>query len=318
MRISIKGAVYWQFMFIIKEAVMKRNYFKVIVIIAILCMLIAVCTGCTKNVEDMEYAFSWNASEGETYDFNGKYTGIISYNVPNGQGVYEAGKEDEAGYFCYEGEWAEGVPNGEGTLYRVNEGGEEYTYKGNFKEGMFDGHGELIYDDDSYWKNIGNFSKGVFKPTLAELVAMHGTAEDSCEYTLSDSYVKFLNSNEDLFTSKNRKDNKSKIKKAGSFNAKEFQKDPSEFEPEIVKVPNLNVIQIKSYAGDYEKKETYAILTDSYYEDYYFIYYNGKANGILEDDVVDLYFLPVGYSTYETVSGADNYAIAGQAALIEK
>lgn len=294
---------------------MKRKRLKAIGIIAILCVLVSVCTGCTKEVEDMDYEFSWESMADEVYDFDGKYTGTISDKVPNGQGKYEAGEKDKAGYFYYEGEWLDGVPSGEGTLHRVNNSGEKYTYTGNFKNGMFDGYGEWIWDIAGYWKKIGNFSEGVFKPSLAELVAMHGTAEDSCEYKLADSYVKFLNENEELFTAKDREVNKAIIKKAGSFDVKEFKKDSLGFAPEIVKVSDLIVIQIKSYYGYYEEKETELLLAD--YEDYYKIYYSGNAEGIVEGDVVDLYFLPVGYSTYETVSKTSNYAISGQAALIE-
>lgn len=297
---------------------MKRNVIKATVIIALIGMIIPICTGCTKNVTDMEYSFIWEPSGYESYELDGKYSGTVSDNMPNGEGTYEAGEKNEDGYFYYEGEWVNGKPEGSGTLDRVNDSGDKYSYKGEFLNGMFDGHGEMLYDDDSEYKYIGNFSEGEFKPSLAELVAMHGTEKDSCEYTLSDSYIEFLNENEDLFTVKDRKDNKAKIKDAGSFNVKEFEKDPSEFEPKIVKVPGLQVVQIKSYDGYYEKKESFLLLSDSYYENYYYIHYNGSAKGILEDNIVDLYFLPVGYSTYETVSGTDNYAISGQAALIEK
>lgn len=269
------------------------------------------------KVTDMEYKFDWEGTD-KTYKFDGKYSGTVLNGIPNGNGTYEAGKKNKDGYFCYEGKWSNGKPEGDGTLNRVNDYGEKYTYKGGFRNGLFDGHGEQIYDKDSYYKVIGNFHEGEFKPSLVELVTVHGTKKDDCEYTLSDTETEFLNKNEKMFTVKDRKEKKAEIKKAKNFNAKEFKKDPSEFKPKIVKASNLNVVQIQSYAGYYEKKESFLILADSDYDNYYYVYYNGDAKGILENNNVDMYFLPIDYSTYKTIADTENYAIVGQAALLEK
>ena len=40
--------------------------------------------------------------------------------------------------------------------------------------------------------------------------------------------------------------------------------------------------------------------------------------GVVEDSVVDIYFLPVAYTTYKTIDETQNYAVCGQAPLIEK
>lgn len=266
---------------------------------------------------NLEYHIDWTFSD-EIYPLDGVYSGDISNDLPNGVGTYLSGTEGEAEYFYYDGEWKNGLPDGEGKLERVNKEGDPYIYTGGFANGVFNGHGKKEYIGDTSFKAEGNYVDGEFAPTIVEYVRSNGTISDSCEYTLTSEQEQFLTEHESMFAESTREDYEDDIiDLAEEFSYNDYSKNPGDFEPTVVVAEDLNVIQIQVMDGSYEEKETFMILANSSYEKIYYLFYSGTEEDAVVGDKVDVYFLPLGYTTYKTIDDTDNWAVVGQVALVE-
>ena len=116
------------------------------------------------KVENME----WEA---------GHYTGEVSGGVPHGKGTMtypDKGPDNEFGWATCEGEWKEGMQNGQGTLL-YQDG--TASYVGQWKDGMFDGPGKFIdqfnihdgiYKEDRFWEGTETDKDGNVTATYSE------------------------------------------------------------------------------------------------------------------------------------------------------
>ena len=270
------------------------------------------------TLTNYDYHFKWVPGKDEKYEFDGKFSGKLKKEKFNGKGIYVSGKEGEKGYFSYTGQWKNGVPDGKGNLQRVNEEGEEYTYDGQWKNGMENGEGIKTYTNKEYPVYAGTYTNGAYTPDLVQWVEMQGSVKDDLEYKVSEPIKKYLKNKEKFFSEKTRKQNKKIIKKAKEFKYKSYAKEPGAFTPKIVKASKLHVVSIGTVDSTYENKNTWVLLADSNYSKYYYVNYSGRVPGVVEESVVDIYFLPVAYTTYKTIDETQNYTVCGQAALIEK
>jgi antitoxin component YwqK of YwqJK toxin-antitoxin module len=94
-------------------------------------------------------------------DKTGTYSGETASGLPNGYGTFST-QNEEGILWTYEGEWADGHFEGEGTTYwengcwetgmyaydALNGPGSEYwgdtiVYEGNYLDGIYDGFGKL-------------------------------------------------------------------------------------------------------------------------------------------------------------------------------
>ena len=95
-----------------------------------------------------------------------RYVGEISAETKlrHGKGKYKYPNP----YFTYEGDWVDGVKDGQGVLYFADGG----RYEGEFKDGEITGYGERIWPDGSRYE--GYFEKGE-KHAEGKLVDPTGT-----------------------------------------------------------------------------------------------------------------------------------------------
>ncbi len=150
----------------------------------------------------------------------GRYTGPVSGGVPEGEGDFVC---DQGRTLSYSGGWSAGAPAGPGTLtddalYLTVEGeqvrgryegealagvpegggvftgrtGENisFTYSGEWRGGLWNGQGSLIYDSELYYDRVGTFTDGVFTPDWRELLRTLGSAEP--HFTLAPETEAFL------------------------------------------------------------------------------------------------------------------------------
>lgn len=287
-----------------------------------------------------------------TYDsksFLGTYEGSVFDGIPNGTGKFTANESNDL-VFEYSGNWKDGklsgsgklkynkyvvkysdgtvrtgtfegnvyngLPQGEGSYTATNNYDEKYTYTGAFANGKFNGYGKKSFENGKYGIQDGNWKDNEFDPSLVERIQELGTYKDRCEYTLNSKTKKFIKKNEIAFTEHRDADINKLINT--NFDLKSFKKNPSSYIPSLVRVSGLEVVQISEYEGYGNKTMTYMLACDSNYDNYYYIYKLDKAKNIVEGSIVEISFIPLGYSTYKTVSNGENWAIVGFAADIKK
>ena len=122
-------------------------------------------------------------------DCVGTYSGELNdVGVPDGKGTYKAtftrkyNDEDTTNELTYEGDFVNGVANGQGTSV------DKYAdvvreYVGGFDNNSWNGKGELTYTYSS-----GDYSKSVFKGTYTDC-SMNGEGECTAYYNNGDIYV---------------------------------------------------------------------------------------------------------------------------------
>jgi hypothetical protein len=125
----------------------------------------------------------------------GMYAGEMKKRVPHGKGVMIYNRDNPEGWKTYEGDFKEGIREGNGKMtYRNGD-----YYEGEFKNWVRDGYGEFHYSNGSIYKgqwrynvrhgrgklinkkgdviNEGNWKKNVFvtfTETVVLVVSMHG------------------------------------------------------------------------------------------------------------------------------------------------
>lgn len=296
-------------------------------------------TGEVKNLEpvgaititDYPYTLQY---EGE--DLEGSYDGEILNAIPDGQGSFSY--EDKGDYFEYDGAWKAGalvgegtidsnifiihfpdvdrtgefegsviagVPNGEGDFSASNRDNVDYTYTGDWANGLFDGQGKLVYDSDDLYVCEGNFHAGGFAPSIADFYTCLGTRRNS-SFMLSDNEIEFIESHESMFNGQAQEVDDAFIDK--TFKYELFSKNQAAFDRSIIKVSGLRVIQILE-DDYYGYPHTLLLAEDSKYRVYY-INLIGTASNIVEGTRIQLVTLPVDYFTYITVSQTQAWAIA--------
>ncbi|MEN6635430.1 MAG: hypothetical protein ABFC56_06245 [Clostridiaceae bacterium] len=266
----------------------------------------------------------------------GIYNGYLLNEKPEGQGEFNF--EDKEDYFVYRGNWkageisgdgelecnfyvvhfsyadrigeykgetTKGIAKGNGSFTAINGDGLKYTYIGAWENGLFEGKGRCEFDDETSWIQDGNFSKGDYKPSVADLFVTMGSAKDS-KFKISTTEYEFIEAHESYFTGKVQEIGDEFID--NSFKYEEFSKNPNAFELSIIRQNGLYVIQVFEYEG-YGHDFVQILANDSKYRVYY-IYLIGKASNIVEGSRIQFVGLPVDYFTYKSVSGSDVWAIA--------
>lgn len=92
----------------------------------------------------------------------------------------------------YSGETEAGIPSGQGVFTATNSDHVQYTYTGEFKEGIFNGTGSAVYEDDHYTAT-GNYVNGEFKPGLIDGLNAMGS-RDNFKFSIPEETADFINS----------------------------------------------------------------------------------------------------------------------------
>lgn len=159
-------------------------------------------------------------------DYEGLYTGEALSFLPNGEGEFTSENDDikfsyvgkwENGELAengeletnnyimhfseydrngfYSGETVSGIPSGQGKFVATNSDGNEYTYTGEFKHGLFNGQGSRVFDESNeHYSEIGTFVDGDFCPDLIAGLNAYGSM-DSFYFVIPDETAEFINSN---------------------------------------------------------------------------------------------------------------------------
>lgn len=278
----------------------------------------------------------------------GAYSGAVVDGLPNGEGTFKA-KDNNHGVYEYTGNWQKGIPcgkgkllankyvvhfdefdkigkyngdvldgkpSGQGTFTAKTDDGEEYTYTGEWKNGIYNGQGVLKFTNGKHGIYDGKFVNGKFTPTIIEWIQYKGSDKKNCPYSLTNIQKKFIKETEKAY----KKHDVDTIKKnIGSFQYKSFTKNINSFKPCFVKIHNLTVIQIMEYKSFNNEVETFLLLDKDYGNQCYSVYYSGRMKNVNSGDTLSsLTILPLGYSTYEMARGGSNWSLPAVAVDFQK
>lgn len=213
----------------------------------------------------------------------------------------------------YNGEVIDGVFCGQGTFSATNDEGIHYTYEGEWANGLWNGQGKQVYDSDDYFNRIGYFKNGDFTPTVIEYFTSYGTAKND-SYTISDLAQSFIEKHENLFTTNSNTDIQSYVDT--SFSYTQFSKNPSKYGDHLFKVTGLFIFQVFENDNYWGRDSTHFLAYDRNYNIYSGLLLN-KSDKIVENKRITLYALPLDFSTYEGVDGNKHWALRFAAVYVE-
>lgn len=281
-------------------------------------------------------------------NYNGTYTGDTTDGIPNGSGKFICNLDDLS--VTYEGTWKDGTPSdkghlssdnftvkfadvertgifdgdvlngiadGTGTFTATNSYGETYTYTGEWKNNIFNGQGEVKYEDAEYLTQKGNFVEGDFTPTKAEYIQYAGSGSEFL-FTLSEENKKFIEENDFLFPAADPSLLQEYL--SSDLTYAPYIKKPSAFHSKLMDSGLKYVLQIAEYdlEGTGFDTYTYILASSEALDEIYYIYYFGKLDDILVGDVISLKGLPIDYTTYTNIQGGNTWSVIMVGSDIQK
>lgn len=253
----------------------KATLFVILIIVSLLITL----TGCTKKVENQPLALNLP----QIGERNGTYTGEMKSNMPNGQGKFIS----------------------------KNPQGEEWYYEGNFSNGMFDGqgksvHGKIVYE--------GTFEKGLFKSGkhyINNILIYEGDFTTSSARNIYNGNGKMYNAKnevvfEGVFENNRLVDKSSFVSKCQNIPYESIARDENTYKYNLITLTGKVIQVIESDASsDGLVQVSYRVSLDEDYNQIVFVDYlrNSGETRILEDDVIIIYGQYNGLTSYETVMG---------------
>lgn len=288
----------------------------------------------TGTVKDMPYLLCATAG-----DYSGLYTGDVCNGLPDGlgtfrysadsslftyKGAWKAGEIHGAGQLSsnihvvhftngldregsYDGEVVDGIPCGNGEFSATNAEGVHYQYNGEWKDGLFNGQGTIVFDSDEYFNRIGTFTDGEFTPTFTDLFVSLGTGVP--KFDLSVKQISMLN-----FFHNNDRGDKWKQSELTAFLSKytysslkisQYKKKPSDFQNRLIFLGNSRIVQINEYDDllGYSDVTFRMILANQAGSDIAYAYGIGETPKMYEGTNIHVWGYPLGTSFYDGVDG---------------
>ena len=197
----------------------------------------------------------------------------------------------------YDGELELGEASGDGVFSAVNADKVSYTYSGGFESGLFEGEGKLVYDNDSYFVQKGNFHEGEFDPDNRDLITALGTGS-SLPYKIDKEQGTFVEEHAELFPAAYEDGCGDYVKKAGD----DLYKDVTAYKENLIKVTDRKVGQV--FKQNIWGHDMTVILTwDKDVDKVHYIFYPEAVEDLKAGDAISYYALPLANSNYEMEDG---------------
>lgn len=218
----------------------------------------------------------------------------------------------------YSGQLVNGVPQGKGEFTTENDEGVEWTYIGDFKDGLFDGNGKTITDSDDSIAEIGNYTDGFFTPNDQEFIDYSMRFFE--EGKMTDKAIEFYHNHKDLFPVHSNEEAEEMDKCIISNPSyAELSKNITEFGDGLITLDGISTLQV--YENTFFGRDFSWLLMAYEYPDgsveIYVINFLGSTD-IIEGDIVNVIGLPMGAYSYDNVSGGKTNAITILGSEIEK
>lgn len=271
----------------------------------------------------------------------GQYSGEMTRGKPSGEGNF--GSDFEENYFEYKGSWNDdgalldgylktssfdvdftdvvrngvfegeiknSTANGNGTFSSTNGEGIDYTYSGEWKNGKFEGIGEIKYDAENYYQRKGHFSDGQFTPDFKDLITTLGTAEPMFTATkqqleYADKYSNFADDMEFKSRTEYYKFFNEFVDKEMTY--KQYIRNPESYADtgKMMYLDNYKVVQVveKNDLLGFDEPISWMIIQDSRGEHVCWVLLRGDADRILEGIRLNVWGYPISASHYMSTSG---------------
>lgn len=265
---------------------------------------------------------------------SGSYTGDVSEQLPSGNGSFES----EA--YSYKGTWANGAPDGEGTVTASSfcidtpDGVLEGSYSGDVRNGLAEGNGTFAYQSDGNEIQLsGNFIgnqfdgmliKTIHYPTTeksypvsyqngtllrnsASMIAyLEGMRNES--YCLSEAQLSFLSEHSSWFEGTDRAQN---LPDTSAFDYEAFQETD---EPKLILISNAVIKSVQRYKP-YEDADIVTSMIVQNNDGWYHLVFAYAVESADQGDAVSIYALPLCHSTL-TAPEQDYPAIDAAGAIV--
>ena len=297
-------------------------------------------TNINENVNNMEWTLAYDGSE-----YVGTYTGEVKDNIPQGEGTFSFNKDDVN--FLYKGSWENGsmsgnghldtdsflmhfpefdklgsysgttingVPEGQGVFSAINSDGVRYEYTGEFRNGLFNGQGSEIWEDEDGIKLIGNFVDGEFCPSVIEGLNSLGSSSPKFSIQSGSETEKIILDNLQYILGNGFDQNEVTSKINGNLSYAEYIKRPDNYIAQFVYWSGYTVTQVwvdPFFDTEYKMIEINAVDYDGHVIRAYGVDDGNGAilNDIVENMYVEFVGIPLGSSSYENVSGGNTNCV---------
>lgn len=270
---------------------------------------------------------------------SGLYTGALSAGLPEGEGRFTAeggrtlsyegafaaglptgkGTLSDDGFMLsgqrgrYEGSVLDGLPHGEGSFHGRTEENIDFSYIGEWKNGLFDGEGELLYNSELYYKRIGHFSEGEFAPEDRELLTALGSREPLFE--LSDSTWNYICEYPELLDTSREiphyMESDYRFLWEQTLNYSRYIEKPAEYQEDWLLF--YNYVILRSYEIDHFGKDnrcTVILAANTLFREPAVFYIFGDCGDLTSMNYVTAYGIPMGMTHYTNANGEAVEAVA--------
>lgn len=287
----------------------------------------------SSSVSNTQYKIVFNEKERV-----GLYSGQWVNNMPNGEGMFTSIDKLPAlsysgyfkdGVFCgegyleteeitldlynrfdghfsktgsYLGDVFDGVPNGNGRFTTKNSQGVTWFYDGEWKNGLQNGQGTQEWEDGT--RKEGKFIDGDYFPTFSQALRGLSNIED-CSFSVNQKSVETIDKYESELFTPNAKGTPSSITIDSRFSLPSFKKNPSKYGDKFILLSGVNIEQVIYGFGGFDVE---MMILEDKDGNLYLGYHNG-ASSIVEDMRVNVYVLPLDYSTYKNTEDNSLWAM---------
>lgn len=220
----------------------------------------------------------------------------------------------------YTGETLDGVPNGYGKFETRNSSGVSWYYEGEFENGLFNGEGGCYWPETGY-QEVGHFSNGYFEPTETEFYDNAIRAFTSSVFlntvALNSASTQFIMENEPIFpalTEEAKTLAKDLVQPDVGY--KHLTKSIDDYLGVLFSANSQYVVQVREvkYWGH---TMTTILLADSDFSNYQYAFYDGRID-IYDDDTVNIVSLPITNASFENIGGGVTNVVVTIASIVDK
>lgn len=198
----------------------------------------------------------------------------------------------------YTGKLKKKKPYGKGTFVSKNSEGEKWTYKGEFKNGTFNGKGSTNWENEKNIEEAGTYTDGAFTPTKVEILKYENAYYKNSKissfhnFYMSDKGMDFFINHQNYFpVDVNNVPADYAANIAGNFDYPQASKNMTGFEDKLFQVSDIEVVQNSenSLCG---QTITEMLCVDDSLSFYYAVFYIGSTPFVEGDTINKMVFLP--------------------------
>lgn len=214
----------------------------------------------------------------------------------------------------YSGTTINGIPEGQGVFSAVNSEGVQYKYTGEFRNGLYNGQGSQIWEDEYAIKEIGNFTNSNFCPSIIEGLNSLGSASPKFTIKSGSETEKVIQDNLQYILGNGFDPNEVTPKINGNLSYAEYIKRPDDYIGQFVYWSGYTVTQVwvdSFFDTEYKMIEIIAEDYDGHVIRAYGVDDGNSAilNDIIENMYVEFVGIPLGSSYYENISGGNTNCV---------